>query len=166
MDGTSEDRLLADGQGDNAPAPAQDSPASARRPKRRVRHHVVLVSIWMFAALAVLALAAGFTILALTGKPVALPDWAVNEAEQRLNARIPVPEMLLSLGKPGEQSGSAAAKHKLSDMNWFYDCTKSDKIVNPPRPYKASSYILISAGYDGEYGTADDVYNFDWKAPQ
>lgn len=99
MDGTSEDRLLADGQGDDAPAPAQDSPASLRRPKRRVRHHVVRVSIWMFAALAVLALAAGFTILALTGKPVALPVWAVNEAEQRLNARIPVPEMRLSLGK-------------------------------------------------------------------
>jgi len=74
-------------------------------------------------------------------------------------------QILLSLGKPGQQSGTAAAKHKLSDMNWFYECTRSDKIVNPPRPYKASSYILISAGYDGEYGTADDVYNFDWKAP-
>jgi hypothetical protein len=74
-------------------------------------------------------------------------------------------QMLLSLGKPGEQSGSAAAKHKLSDMNWFYECTRSDKIKNPPRPYKDSSYILISAGYDAEYGTADDVYNFDWKTP-
>jgi hypothetical protein len=24
----------------------------------------------------------------------------------------------------------------------------------------ADSYILISAGFDGEYGTSDDVFNF------
>jgi hypothetical protein len=32
-----------------------------------------------------------------------------------------------------------------------------------PRPYRRDSYILISAGYDGLYGTADDVLNFEWK---
>jgi type II secretory pathway pseudopilin PulG len=31
------------------------------------------------------------------------------------------------------------------------------------RPYRAQSYILISAGKDGYYGTADDVTNFDKK---
>lgn len=69
---------------------------------------------------------------------------------------------LVNLGKPGE-SASQDNSHNLADMETFYACTKSDKIKNPPRPYKASSYILISAGFDGEYGTADDVYNFDWK---
>ncbi len=69
---------------------------------------------------------------------------------------------LVGLGKPG--ATGAQSTHKLADMNWFYKCTKSDKIKDPPRPYKASSYILISAGFDGEYGTADDVYNFDWKS--
>jgi prepilin-type N-terminal cleavage/methylation domain-containing protein len=29
------------------------------------------------------------------------------------------------------------------------------------RPYRAGSYILISAGKDGYYGTADDIANFD-----
>jgi hypothetical protein len=29
-----------------------------------------------------------------------------------------------------------------------------------PRPYNKDSYILISAGWDGIYGTKDDVYNF------
>jgi type II secretory pathway pseudopilin PulG len=29
-----------------------------------------------------------------------------------------------------------------------------------PRPYNKDSYILISAGLDGIYGTKDDVYNF------
>ena len=27
-------------------------------------------------------------------------------------------------------------------------------------PYRATSYILLSAGFDGEFGTDDDVYNF------
>jgi type II secretory pathway pseudopilin PulG len=29
-----------------------------------------------------------------------------------------------------------------------------------PWPYKPDSYILISAGYDGYYGTADDIHNY------
>ena len=31
----------------------------------------------------------------------------------------------------------------------------------PPRPYRADSFILQSAGPDGLYGTTDDVFNFD-----
>lgn len=39
-------------------------------------------------------------------------------------------------------------------------------IVNPQvttiaRPFRAGSYILMSAGKDGLYGNADDIYNFD-----
>lgn len=29
------------------------------------------------------------------------------------------------------------------------------------RPYRAETYILISAGKDGNYGTADDIFNFE-----
>jgi hypothetical protein len=28
---------------------------------------------------------------------------------------------------------------------------------------REDSYILISAGKDGLYGTADDICNFEWK---
>ncbi len=28
-------------------------------------------------------------------------------------------------------------------------------------PYRAESYVLMSAGKDGLFGTADDVYNFE-----
>ena len=43
-----------------------------------------------------------------------------------------------------------------------------EMIVNPQvfeaagikRPYRAGSYILVSAGKDGLYGTADDITNF------
>lgn len=71
---------------------------------------------------------------------------------------------LLELGKPGATGSGPNTSHKLSDVQWFYACTRSDKIKNPPRPYRADTYILISAGFDGEYGTADDVYNFEWKS--
>jgi len=41
----------------------------------------------------------------------------------------------------------------------FYENTL-DKESPIPRPYNKDSYILISAGWDGTYGTKDDVYNF------
>jgi len=28
------------------------------------------------------------------------------------------------------------------------------------RPYKPDTFILMSAGFDGEYGTNDDITNF------
>jgi len=45
----------------------------------------------------------------------------------------------------------------------FYTNTQSDKIVTQAKPYNTDSFIFISAGYDGLYGTADDICNFDWK---
>ncbi|MHB0945682.1 MAG: type II secretion system protein [Sedimentisphaerales bacterium] len=43
----------------------------------------------------------------------------------------------------------------------FYDTITNSKITSLPRPYNASSYLLISAGYDGIYGTTDDITNFE-----
>jgi hypothetical protein len=45
----------------------------------------------------------------------------------------------------------------------FYKNTRNDKIAIVRRPYMEESYILISAGFDGEYGTADDICNYEWK---
>ena len=66
---------------------------------------------------------------------------------------------LIGLGVPGEPD----AVHPLSDPKRFYMNTQSDKIVEASKPYKGDSFILISAGYDGLYGTADDICNLDWK---
>jgi hypothetical protein len=76
-------------------------------------------------------------------------------------------ETLLALGKPWE-SQTNQTPHKLSaagdeGVARFYSNTQSDKIITTSRPYNADKFILISAGYDGEYGTADDICNFDWK---
>jgi len=70
---------------------------------------------------------------------------------------------LLELGVPGAGGGGAAAPYPLVDPIRFYKNTLSDKITTIPRPFRADTYILISAGYDAEYGTADDICNFDWK---
>jgi prepilin-type N-terminal cleavage/methylation domain-containing protein len=42
----------------------------------------------------------------------------------------------------------------------FYDAITNPTITNQIRPYNQSSYILISAGFDGIFGTPDDIYNF------
>ncbi len=42
----------------------------------------------------------------------------------------------------------------------FYDYITDPKVTARPWPYRADSYILISAGADGLYGTSDDITNF------
>jgi hypothetical protein len=69
---------------------------------------------------------------------------------------------LLALGVPG-QPGKA---HPLIDPNRFYLNTRDPRIDSSPHPHRADSCILISAGQDSLYGTADDVCNFEWKYRQ
>ena len=63
---------------------------------------------------------------------------------------------LVAIGKPWDFTDA----HELDDPANFYFDTWNTKITAAERPYNPDSYILISAGYDGEYGTVDDVYNF------
>lgn len=78
-------------------------------------------------------------------------------------------QSLLLLGKPWDKaSGTSSTPHRLAIENGqpgvrFYWNTKNEKVTTASRPYKADTFILISAGYDGEYGTPDDICNFDWK---
>jgi len=52
--------------------------------------------------------------------------------------------------------------HPLSVGAKFYEITKDKRIsIKTGRPYRPDSYILISAGFDGMYGTDDDVFNFE-----
>jgi len=62
-------------------------------------------------------------------------------------------QALIELGVPGQM-------HPLTDPRRFYLNTRNDKIRDTSRPFRADSYILISAGRDGLYGTADDICNF------
>jgi len=50
----------------------------------------------------------------------------------------------------------------LNAYQFFYDYYIRDpKIAARPWPYRPDSYILISAGADGLYGTGDDIRNFE-----
>lgn len=48
-----------------------------------------------------------------------------------------------------------------ADPKIFYQETWNEKITAIGRPYRLDSYILMSAGFDGQYGTPDDVFNFE-----
>jgi len=69
---------------------------------------------------------------------------------------------LLALGvpdKPGQ-------KHPLfENPKIFYEMTRDHSTAEVSRPNRADTYILLSAGWDGLYGTQDDVANFEmrWK---
>lgn len=67
---------------------------------------------------------------------------------------------LVALGKPWE---SAGATHALATPARFYQNTRNHLIETARQPYRADEYILLSAGWDGEYGTGDDICNFEWK---
>lgn len=43
---------------------------------------------------------------------------------------------------------------------YFYEYIRDPKVAAPAWPYRPDSYILISAGVDGLYGTKDDITNF------
>ncbi len=66
-------------------------------------------------------------------------------------------QALLVLGVPGKLGET----HPLADPKRFYLNTQDREM--PSKPYRRDSFILISAGEDGLYGTADDVCNFEWK---
>jgi prepilin-type N-terminal cleavage/methylation domain-containing protein len=57
-------------------------------------------------------------------------------------------------------------EHPLSrsanQFQFFYDYIRDPKIDARAWPYRPDSYILISAGADGLYGTADDIRNFGY----
>jgi len=48
----------------------------------------------------------------------------------------------------------------LNGLEFFYQYISDPKVTSTPWPYRPDSYILISAGADGRYGTADDITNF------
>jgi prepilin-type N-terminal cleavage/methylation domain-containing protein len=74
-------------------------------------------------------------------------------------------EFLIALGRLTDQR-----QHKLYEpipeplRVYFYEYIRDPKIpaTERPWPYRPDSYILISAGADGFYGTPDDIRNFGY----
>jgi len=67
---------------------------------------------------------------------------------------------LLALGIPGKPG----VKHPMyEDPKIFYEITKDERVLTGSKPHRPKTYILLSAGQDGLYGTPDDIANFEWK---
>jgi type II secretory pathway pseudopilin PulG len=72
-------------------------------------------------------------------------------------------EHLINLGV-AQNEGTKPPLDSITDPNGvavFYDKTKDKNITAVSRPHNPETYILISAGFDGLYGTDDDIFNFE-----
>jgi type II secretory pathway pseudopilin PulG len=68
---------------------------------------------------------------------------------------------ITKLGCPWESGVAKITDHPMfTDPRFFLTAITNDKITSTPRPHNEDGYILLSAGWDGLYGTQDDVYNF------
>jgi hypothetical protein len=64
-------------------------------------------------------------------------------------------------GSPGNKDHPLGGNTGKDLYKFDYDGgIRDSKITGVPWPHRPDSYILISAGVDGEYGTSDDIRNF------
>ncbi len=61
----------------------------------------------------------------------------------------------------GGGGGPVAFPGSLEDWQDFENMILNPQVTAIKRPYRSGSYILISAGKDGLYGTPDGIFNFD-----
>ena len=62
---------------------------------------------------------------------------------------------------PGDEGNGPPFSDSKDDWRDFERMILNPQVTAIKRPYRAGSYILISAGKDGLYGTPDDIFNFD-----
>jgi prepilin-type N-terminal cleavage/methylation domain-containing protein len=71
-------------------------------------------------------------------------------------------QSLIDLGIPWSPgSYHPIATNGIDKPLGFYTLTQNPKIGATARPYNQDTYILMSAGPDGLYGSKDDVFNFE-----
>jgi len=71
-------------------------------------------------------------------------------------------QFIVGLGLPSDKTFVHPMSKTGGDPAIFYKETLNPNFATTPkRPYRADSYILLSAGPDGLYGTPDDVFNFN-----
>lgn len=64
-------------------------------------------------------------------------------------------------GSPTVGDPADALTPPFEDFRDFESMILNPQVTAINRPYRAGSYILMSAGKDGLYGTPDDIFNFD-----
>lgn len=77
---------------------------------------------------------------------------------------FPDNERILEMGMPDTGAGHALYTTGNNEFENFDDMVLNKNVQAVRRPYKAGSFILWSAGKDGSFGTADDIFNFTREA--
>jgi type II secretory pathway pseudopilin PulG len=84
-----------------------------------------------------------------------------GDPETRIyNVRDNWPLISLGMLADGLKALRDRRHHPLEDANYFYEYIRDPRVQARPWPYRPDSYLLISAGADGIYGTNDDIRNF------
>jgi len=69
---------------------------------------------------------------------------------------------LLAIDVPWMAVGTKHPMHASDGKSQpFYSSTRDKLVKVTDKPHNPNSFILISAGWDGLYGTRDDVFNFE-----
>ena len=79
-----EDELRDGGASRQTAAPSVPPPKLPRRRRGRI-------GLWLLLSLALIVAASGFGVMALTGRPILLPPWAVERIEARINLAVSSP---------------------------------------------------------------------------
>jgi type II secretory pathway pseudopilin PulG len=92
--------------------------------------------------------------------PADIPKYIYNSLDNQDLIDMGLPWIAM-FAHPLASGGGTIAGVNITDYpKKFYDITRDTKVGTGDRPVRADSYILMSAGFDGEYGTKDDIYNF------
>jgi len=92
------------------------------------------------------------------------PPATFDQRIYNVSDNVPLTSQLMSLADgQAHELGSAAGGYQFFYGNPTTNVIgyiQDPKVTARPWPYRADSYLLISAGADGHYGTADDICNF------
>lgn len=72
-------------------------------------------------------------------------------------------ELMLDLQAAGMPAPTAFNAEEFDEMIVNQQVKQASGSLDVQRPYRAKSYIMMSAGKDGVYGTPDDLFNFEKK---
>ena len=91
----------------------------------------------------------------------AFGQYIYNYLDNQVLINMAMPWLSTAYVHPLASAGGTPEGVNITDCpKKFYDITRDPKVNTGDRPVRADSYILMSAGFDGEYGTKDDIYNF------
>lgn len=100
----------------------------------------------------------------LLHKPDLLENTRLGIYNPRDNAWLVALGRLADLNKtspdPHWLAADALQDRGMSGFDYFYEYTRDPRVTAASWPYRPDSYLLISAGMDGYYGTNDDIRNF------